>query len=269
MIKKLIVSCVFLSGVFCVHSQSYSRLDEKIVDAYNSEPKKTQDVYIYSMQILEKARMDSSDDASLWEDKAQKLITVACYSEADRAMDNNDAAEAYLWAMRGISNGTSGGELAGVNMKQVYDYMKKLSESLARVPEIKEMKYGETKLEILDPNKVKKSNQYLSREKVGDDGRLQEKNKPYELVEGPAQDASGNLYVKVKYDFGAVVVIRHYKEGGWEIMEFPGEPGTFLSWQECADANAKNQNLKDLPNNIVRKKSQEKKYYVPEDNVEK
>lgn len=270
MIKELMAFCTFFSAVFCLYSESYDRLDDKIVDAYNSNPKKTQDVYISSMQILEKARLDRSHAADEWENKAQKLIIVACFAEADRAMDNKDSKNAYLWAMRGISNGASRGELDGIRMKQVYDYLKNLSESLAREPQIKEMKYAETEQQIFDYRKVKSSSHYLSRDKTGYDGKSVEKDKPYELLEGPAQDASSNLYVKIKYDFGTAVLIRYYKEGGWKIMEFPDAPGYYSTWQECADANAKNIKLKNMPSSPVKKHAAgKKKYYEPEKSSEK
>jgi len=247
-------------------AESYEKLDKRIVEAYNSEPKNMQDVYIYAMQIVEKTRLDKSDDSSDWEDKAQRLITVAAYSEMDRAIDNKDYREAYLWAMRGITNGASRGEIDGVSIKQVYDALKDLSEKLASQPAVKDMSYGKTKMEILDYRKVRKSSDYLPRDKEDVAGRPEIKEKNYQILEGPAQDQSGSLYVKVKYDFGTIIKIKYYVKRGWKNIDLPdasSEAPYYASWQECADANADVAKFKGAPKPVRKKSSETKVYYKP------
>ncbi|OGV34213.1 MAG: hypothetical protein A2020_04310 [Lentisphaerae bacterium GWF2_45_14] len=269
MYRRIFISSVLafwlLPSVSCL-AESYEKLDKKIVDAYNSEPKRMQDVYVYAMQILERTRLDNSDDSSQWEDKAQKLVTVAAYGETDRAIDNKDYREAYVWAMRGITNGASRGEIDGVTMKQVYDALKDLADKLAREPVVKEMKYGKTMQEVLDYRKVRKSSDYLPRDKKDVAGRPEIKEKNYQLLEGPSQDSSGNLYVKVKYDFGAIITIRYYVKRGWKNINLPdasADAPYYLSWQECADANADISKLRNAPE-PVRKKDPGKKLYFEE-----
>ena len=66
--NAILVMALIFSAPFLLRGESYSRFDEKIVDAYNSKPKRTQDVYVYAMQILEKARMDRSSEGKEWEE---------------------------------------------------------------------------------------------------------------------------------------------------------------------------------------------------------
>ena len=253
-----------LLAALTVNGESYARLDEKIVDAYNADPKKSQDVYIYAMQILEKTRQDSSSASKQWEDKAKMLITVACYCEADRAIDNHELQNAYLWSMRGMASGAARGELQGINMKQLYDYLKNLTDSLERVPEVKDMKYGKTMHEILDYRTVKKSSHYQSRDQQDPAGRPIEKTRGYQVQEGPTQDSGGNIFVKVRYETGTPVIIRYVYGKGWRAVP-PPDPtmsGYYASWQECAAAGVKFARIDAPP--VVRNRVLEKNaYYQP------
>lgn len=263
---RVFISAFALFFAVNCFAESYESLDKRIVEAYNANPKNTQDVYIYAMQMLERARLDRSDDASDWEDKAQMLITVAAYSEMDRALDNKDYQEAYVWTMRGLSNGAARGDLGGVSIKQVYDILKDLSEKLSEDPSVKELKYGKTMVEILDYRKVRKSSDYLPRDKEDVAGRPEIKEKKYSVIEGPAQDQSGLLYVKVKYDFGTIIKIKYYVKRGWKNVDAPDAASDgpyYASWQECADANADVAKFKGAPKPVRKKSTETKVYYKP------
>ncbi len=249
-----------------VRGESYAPLDEKIVEAYNATPKNTQDVYVYSMQILEKARRDSSGDAGAWEEKAQKLITVACFCETDRALDNNDLREAYVWSLRGMTNGTARGDIDGVSMKQLFEYLKDAADKLERDPAVKEMKFGKTMHEVLDYRSVRMDSKYLPRDKTDVAGRPVEKTRNYEVMEGPVPDGEGKIYIRIRYSFGARMTVRYYHGKGWKAVDPPDntKTGFYVTWQECAEANAQAGNLPGVPQSMIRNKEVEKKvYYEP------
>lgn len=261
--RKLSIGCgiflLFGSGLF---AESFATLDRQIVEAYNSVPKKTQNMYRYAMRMLDRARLSHSDDADDWKDKAEKVISVTCFIEVDRALNNSDNTEAYLWAMRGIANGARNGELGGVRMKKLYSYFKDLTARLQNEPGIKDMKYGKTQLSIYDYNKVKKDNKYFSRDKTDLTGERVEDDKPYEILEGPKMDPSGHLYVKIRANFGTILKIMYYKGRGWQVVIPPAiDERYYGSWQECAAENSKIGNLNAVPVSPIRNKTVDKKTY--------
>lgn len=243
--NAILVMALIFSAPFLLRGESYSRFDEKIVDAYNSKPKRTQDVYVYAMQILEKARMDRSSEGKEWEDKAQKLITISAYAEVDRALDDDQLREAYIWAMRGLANGASRGELGEVKIKQIYDSLKDMAERLGEDPEVKELKKASTRREILDYHSVRQDSRYHSRDERDVAGRPVEKRRRFEVVEGPSQDASGRLFVKVRYPQGAILLLRYIPKRGWRVAAGTdiSEETYYASWQECAESNAGKEDL--------------------------
>ena len=246
--------------------ESYTRLDEKIVDAYNATPKKTQDVYIYAMQILEKTRQDHSDQASDWENKSRKLITIACFCEVDRALNNEELRDAYLWCKRAAANGAARGDLGGVDLKQVYEYLRNTAEQLEQAPEIKDLKYGKTMHDVLDYRTVEKSNQVRPRDRKDLSGQPVRQERNYEVTAGPIHNGDGKIYVKILYKFGARMTIRYYRGQGWKAVDPPDNTltGYYTTWQECAAANAKIGNLTGVPQSPSENKMAEKKvYYEP------
>lgn len=247
-------------------AESYETLDKKVVEAYNSDPKRTHDMYINAMKILDRSRLDSSRDADAWEDKAQKIISVVCFIEVDKALNDDDYTEAYIWAQRGIENGARNGELGGVRMKELYTFFRDTSDELRNMNEIKSMKFGKTKLEALNPNKVSRDNKYFSEDKRDVAGRRVEDVKPYEILEGPSVNSSGTMYVRIRTNFGTILKIMYYKHRGWKVVEPPsaGNDAYYGSWQDCAKANSKVGNLnKDLVPAIRNKTIEKKTYYIP------
>lgn len=241
---------------------SYTELDEKIVRAYNCDPKQTQDVYIYAMQIIERARLDHSDEANSWKDKGEKLVTVACFDQADKHLNNKNYRDAYLWALRGISNGASRGELGGVEMKQVYDYLKYLTESLKSQAGTS---YGQEKLDALDWRRVKKSSAYKREDSTDPAGRPEVKDLPYQVLAGPAVDSSGLLTVKVRLSIGSILKVRFFQNRGWMIIDPPVMSGGYRpTWEECIEEVIKTDNLPGAPPPVRNSTVEKKVYYQPE-----
>ncbi|MBN2640949.1 MAG: hypothetical protein JXR78_04810 [Victivallales bacterium] len=249
-----------------VSANSYADLDKKIVAAYNSEPKLTTDVYRYAMEMMEKSQRDSSRDADAWQDKAEKLVTIACYMEVDKAMMNNEITSAYVWALRGISNGSSRGDIGNVNIKPLYDYLKDTVERLKSNSEVKELKYASTQRMVRDYRTVPKSNKVFPEDKKDLTGRRVERAEDFTLEEGPSQDSSGNMYVIVRFNFGGRLEIRYFTGSGWRGINLPdaGNMKYYPSWQECARDNAQVKRLQGIQDPLVKPApSRGKEYYVP------
>ncbi len=263
---------VFMLTAFFVFSggsllaESYASIDKKIVEAYNSDPKRMNDVYRYSMEIVEKTRLDSSREADAWQEKAQKLITVACCSEVDKSLRHKKYSDAYVWALRGVTNGESRGEIGNLSIKQVYDFMKDVVEELKNRPEIQNMAYGSLQLKVRDYRSVPKTNKVFPEDKKDFAGQRVVEREPFAVEQGPGQDASGNLYVIVRLNFGGRLKIRYYPKQGWMGVNLPdsGNKSFYSSWQECARANAEVKDLKDVPASVIRNsRTDTKQYYVP------
>ena len=264
-IISILLLISWLGGIE-LQASSYAALDKKIVAAYNASPKRTQDVYRYAMQILEKTNLDRSRKGRKWEDKSQKLITVVCYIEADRAIDNNDHQKVYLWALRGTSNGAARGELDGISIKQVYDQLNDLVTKLRQTSEIKNLKYGKTMHQVADYRTVKPNNKVFPRDKRALTGQLIEKNKNYTVQEGPTQNSSGIIYVKISYNWGELVTIKYWPKRGWQTTHQVNSKDVtyYPTWQACAAAQVKTINLPGVPSSVIKNKKHDNKiYYVP------
>ncbi len=269
MTNKLTAYCIVLLfswTAVSIQAESYASLDKKIVEAYNASPKRTRDVYRYAMQIIEKTNLDHSRKGRNWREKAQRLITIVSYIEADRAIDNHDNRQVYLWAMRGVTNGAARGELDGISIKQIYDLLNDWINRLSRTAEIKRISYGRKMLLIRDYHRVKADNHLLSRDKRNFAGQLIEKNPPYTLVEGPTEDNSGNIYVKIRTNFGGMVTIQYDDKRGWHSVVPLATGGVvyYPSWQSCATANSRLHRQKQPSVTTIKNSHIEQKiYYVP------
>lgn len=262
----LIVSSILYLWHGTLQASSYVALDKKIVAAYNSDPKRSQDIYIYAMQILEKTHLDSSSKGRNWATKAQKLITIACYLETDRAIDNNNNHEAYLWAMRGVAHGAARGTLDSIAIKSVYDFLNDVVKQLSQTAAIKDQKYGKTMRQVEDYRTVKPASKLFSRDQKDLTGQRIEKNRAYTVQEGPTQDSSGKLYVKIRTDFGSILTIKYYVKRGWQIVNPPnaGNAMFYPSWQTCAAANSKIKNLNAIHASTIKNRHLESKiYFIP------
>jgi hypothetical protein len=115
----------------------YRKLDSKIVKAYNSIPRNSLDVYLYSMKILKKSKTDNTVTGQAWMLKARKLITISCFFECTRAIDKKLYLQAYIWAERGVKRGTAFGRVGNVSLKSLYDYLNYSIIELQKTPMVK------------------------------------------------------------------------------------------------------------------------------------
>ena len=53
---------------------SYASIDEKMTEAFNSQPKRAVDAYIYAMQLVERSNLDSGKKARKWREKGQAVF---------------------------------------------------------------------------------------------------------------------------------------------------------------------------------------------------
>lgn len=262
--SSLAIAAWLLLTATGVAASSYADLDEKIVQAYNSDPKQTQDVYIYAMQIIERARLDHSRDSDSWKEKGEKLVTVSCFAQADKCLNDKNEREAYLWALRGITSGASRGDLGGVEMKQVYEYLKNVVDTLKSKLGNELPGYGQTKLEVLDWRRVRKSSEYRKDYRTDPAGRPEPKNQDYQVLSGPAADSSGLISIRVRLNFGSIIKVRFFPHKGWMVIDPPVMSGDYQqTWEECVEECIKINKLPGAPPPVRNKTAEKTIYYQP------
>ncbi len=143
--KKRLATALLISGLFLSvsgftnddYTSSYAELDSNIVKAYNSNPRNTALVYVQSVHILKKAEQDTNTVGAAWRLKAQKLITVACFYECTKAIDRKLYRQAYIWAQRGIKQGTTFGKIGDTPVNNLYCYLTFADSELQNTPMVK------------------------------------------------------------------------------------------------------------------------------------
>lgn len=212
---------------------SYEDLDKCIVEAYNATPKRTAEVYAGSMEIIEKSRRSGGHEAGEWRSKAERMVTLACFYETTLAVQNNDYLTAFIWAQRGLSNGASSGEIGGISIKDVHEFLMNATKELEADETVKKADFGKTRLIIADYRKTPPSASREERSKSVADpkGILQ-----YQLVAGPQTDDQRQLYVVVRAN-GSDVKIFNNPGKGWKADTW--QPFStdiyYKSWQEAAE----------------------------------
>ncbi|MHB9139151.1 MAG: hypothetical protein ACYC4Q_07090 [Victivallaceae bacterium] len=212
---------------------SYENLDKAIVEAYNANPKRTADVYAFSMEMIEKSRRDGGHEAEEWRDKAEKMVTLACFHETTLAIRNNDHLAAFIWAKRGLS-GASRGEIGGINIKDVHEFLAQALRELESLDAVKKADFGKTKLIIAD---YRKTPPVTSGESAAAAPAADPKNhlSSYQLVAGPIVDAEGMVHVVVMFNRSSIKIF-NYPGKGWKAdtwQPFSTEK-YYKSWQEAA-----------------------------------
>ena len=212
---------------------SYEDLDKCIVDSYNANPKRTAEVYACSMEMIEKSRRDGGHDAKEWRTKAEKMVTLACFYETTQAVQNSDSLTAFIWAQRGLANGASGGEIGGINIKEVHEFLMNASRELEVNEAVKKADFGKTKLIIADYRKTPPA---VNREDSGKSVADPKGNLQYQLLAGPQTDDQKQLYVVVRVN-GSDIKIFNYPGKGWKADTWqPFSSDTYYkSWQEAAE----------------------------------
>lgn len=229
---------ILIAAWFCcpgsiLAESSYEDLDKAIVEAYNANPKRSADVYAFSMEMIEKSHRDGGHNAEEWRSKAEKMVTLACFYETTLAIRNNDHLTAFIWAKRGLA-GASQGSIGGVNIKDVHEFLTRAVMELESFEEVKTADYGKTKLMIADYRKTLTEN---SRDSVGKPPVADPQNNlSYQLVAGPLTDAQGMIHVVVMLNHSNIKIY-NYPGKGWKADTW--EPFStehyYKSWQEAAE----------------------------------
>lgn len=227
----------FSQCVYTLAASNYDDIDKCIVDAYNANPKRGAEVYSRSMEMIEKSRRGGGENCDEWRSKAENMITLSCFYETTQAIQNNDYMAAYVWAQRGLSNGASRGEIGGINIKEVHDFLSNAAKELENYEAVKKASFGKTKMLIANYRKEPPATK-------------PEDSKPpiaapaivppeYQLVAGPQTDAQGLMHVVVRIK-GSDIKIFHYPVKGWKAdtwQPFAAET-YYKSWQEAAERHA-------------------------------
>lgn len=138
-------------------STGHEQLDKTIVDAFNSSPKKTKEVYTYSMELLSRSKKKSSTNSQEWSAKAEKLITLSCYNEAKKAYSQKDFKNARMWCDRGLSAGATNGKISDYNVKDFYTLTKDLKTKIETELKSKDITYGESTLNKMHSTRAERS----------------------------------------------------------------------------------------------------------------
>ena len=233
-----LLSLLLMAILFCCPGViradgSYENLDKAIVEAYNASPKRTADVYAFCMEMVEKSRRDSGREAEEWRDKAEKMVTLACFHETTLAIRNNDHLAAFIWAKRGLA-GASRGEIGGISIKDVHDFLAQALRELEAFEAVKKADFGKTKLIIAD---YRKTPPVASQAAGSTASAADPKNHfSYQLVAGPIVDAEGMVHVVVMFN-GSNIKIFNYPGKGWKADTWQpfSTDKYFNSWQEAAE----------------------------------
>ena len=227
---SVLLFCLCISAAA---DSSYEDLDKCIVEAYNANPKRTAEVYTCSMEMIEKSRRDGGHEAKEWRSKAEKMVTLACFYETTVAVQNNDFLTAFIWSQRGLTNGASSGEIGGINIKEVHEFLINATKELEANEAVKKAEFGKTKLIIADYRKTPPA---ASREESSKSVADPRGNLQYQLVAGPLTDDQKQLYVVVRSS-GSDIKIFNYPGRGWKADTWqPFSADTYYkSWQEAAE----------------------------------
>lgn len=230
-LASVLLFCLCLTAL--AGGSSYEDLDKSIVDSYNANPKRTAEVYACSMEMIEKSRRDGGHDAKEWRTKAEKMVTLACFYETTQAVQNNDSLTAFIWAQRGLANGASNGEIGGINIKEVHEFLTNATRELEANEAVKKADFGKTKLIIADYRKAPPA---ASREESVKSVADPKGNLQYQLLAGPLTDDQKQLYVVVRVN-GSDIKIFNYPGKGWKADTWqPFSSDTYYkSWQEAAE----------------------------------
>ena len=236
---------------------SYASIDEKMTEAFNSQPKRAVDAYIYAMQLVERSNLDSGKKARKWREKGQAVISVSCFSAVNTAIDNKKTQVAYMWCLRGLENGSPKGKINNVSLRRVYLALRTMRRKLEqRFPDLQQ-KGAANQLNILDWRTIKHDSKLRPKHVTDPAGR---EKVLYEVVEGVDQDSENRLFIKVRAKSGLILKIVFFTDKGWAYMPQPGFTPTqfYPTWQACAKANNAEKTV-GLSVNVKPNKAKQKK----------
>lgn len=224
-----VLTAVLICASFSLfgESSSFDELDTKIVNAFNASPKNTAEVYLHASEMIALANKLSSSNSQRWRDKAQELITLSAYNEAEKAYSKGNMKQALIWCERGTSSGAKQGKIADYNIGDFYkmtldlkqkteDKLKDKNESFSK-HEISHL--AKTTADITNPKK----------------NREEDKRPTYKLVKGPLQDSRGVIFVIVNIQGGGNTRISFTKDKGWSSIDTGGTQSQYFpTWYDCA-----------------------------------
>jgi hypothetical protein len=240
--KILAFSLCLLVGTVHGIEQSYDDLDKQIVEAFNANPKRTADAFIACMEMIERSHRQGGRDAKAWRDKAEKIIPVACFYETTQAIQNNDYLNAYIWAKRGLAYGNKSGEIGGVNLKDINDFLVSAAMELKDSAAVKGVNYGKTMLAVADYRKVAGNSPAIPATQAGVNQPAKSipdnynKNLTYKVVDGPKNGEMNQLYVEIEFN-SRKTKIYNYPGKGWKVDDWQpfAKEEYFSSWQAAAE----------------------------------
>lgn len=220
----------------------FEDLDKQIVNAYNSNPKRSADVFIAAMEMIELSHRKGGHCAKEWREKAEKIVTLACFYETTQAVQNNDYLNAYIWAKRGLAYGASNGAVSGVSLKDVHDFLVSATMELKDHEAIKGANYGKTMLAVADYRKVQGNSPAIPATQPGQKDINKnvpdnyKKNLTYKFVAGPKNGELDQLYVEIEFN-NRITKIYQYPGKGWKVDQWQpfAKEEYFASWQEAAE----------------------------------
>jgi len=250
--KKLKVTILLTPGFFFLWLVSYGAMfgkskttdyhsgvksiDDKIVEAFNASPSRTQDVYYYCNELINKSKSGSPTNNQEWVSKAKKLITLSCFNEANNLIYNGEMKDAYMWAERGLAKGASRGRISGYNIGEYYSLLEEVKALLEAQMAKDGISYTKNQLrvDVNNTSTVKTTSERFNWQS-NKRKRMQEQ-KTYTYLKGPLNDNFNNVYVIVKTPIKGNVRIQLYPNQGWGIpTQGNNQPQKFYkSWQQCA-----------------------------------
>ncbi len=253
----------------------FEALDDRIVQAYNAEPKRTAEVYALCLEMADLAASKKGGRSDAWLEKSKKLLTLACLNEAMAAQRRRDFKQVYVWCGRGTANGASSGEIGGMDLGEVCSLLSNLQADARRSMDASGESYGSLSMEFRPPSRTDarklpngepdfsepSSNQGFapaaSASAAGPvvdvrDGGLQKDSTHVQgrlrggsdggivVLDGPRQDRERSLFVKIKTPAGRDVEIVFRKDKGW-IDKASAMPVYYETWMKCAEEIIRNE----------------------------
>ena len=265
---------ILLAASLCAKDE-FESIDDKIVQAYNAEPKRTAEVYALCLELFDLGNGKKDSRTEAWIDKARKLLSIACLNEALEAQKTGDFKQVYIWCARASANGASKGEMGGLDLAEVSSLLSNLQADAKRAMDDSGESYANLSLDFRPPSRtdarllqndrpassdsttkqkvstassasasgpvVDVRDAGLQKDTVHTQGHLQSgAGGDISILEGPRQDRERNLFIKIRTPAGHDIEIIFRKEKGWTDKSLP-VPIYYESWMKCAEDIIRNE----------------------------
>jgi len=265
-----LVSC--LASASLIAKDEFDALDDRIVQAYNADPKRTAEVYALCLDMFDLCAGKKGERADAWLEKSRKLLTLACLSEALAAQKKGDWKQVYVWCGRASAGGASQGEMGGFDLAEASSLLASLQTDAKRAMDASGESYGSLSLEFRRPSRadaralqgseppdgsssgsnvapasvvagpfIDVQGGGLQKGPLGSQERLRGgTNGGISVIDGPRQDRERNLFIRIKTPAGRDVEIVFHKDKGWTDKSKPS-PIYFDTWMKCAEDCVRNE----------------------------